>query len=290
MNKAGLVFFGSGPVATKTLQGLTKTGFKLEAVITKPKPAHHRGEFPVLRFCAQHKIASLTPQNKQELSELFSQKRFKSPLGLVVDYGLIIPADVIEGFEKGIVNSHFSLLPQLRGADPITFAILSGQTETGVSLMLIDEKLDEGPLLVQKNLKIALEETAPSLTVKLIALSNQMLAENLPRYLAGELLPYPQPKDPPTYSRKLTKEDGVMDWSKPTQVLEREVRAYAGWPKSTTKIFGQKIIVTSARLAEGEKDGALVMKASPGYLEILQLIAPSGRTMSGADFIRGYGK
>src|SRR5205807_1457352 len=102
-------------------------------------------------------------QTKEELSEVFKKHEFESILGLVVDYGLIISQDVIDNFGLGIVNSHFSLLPQWRGADPITFAILSGQTETGVSLMLINAKMDEGPLLAQEKLPIGKQATTSQL-------------------------------------------------------------------------------------------------------------------------------
>ena len=132
-----LVFFGSGPVAAASLKKLAKH-FVIEAVITKPQPAHHREPFPVLALAEELGLRTLTPNSKQELSDLFSTKPVKSKLGVVIDYGFIINQDVIDSFPHGIVNSHFSLLPEWRGADPISFSILSGQQKTGVSLMVID--------------------------------------------------------------------------------------------------------------------------------------------------------
>jgi methionyl-tRNA formyltransferase len=158
--------------------------------------------------------------------------------------------------------------------------------------MLINEKLDEGLLTSQDKLRIDQDDDTPKLTQKLIELSNKMLGRDIPLYLDSKVKPYPQPDQVPTYSRKLVKEDGVLDWAKPAQQLEREVRAYAGWPRSATRVFGHKIIVTKARIAKpsagDEKDKALIMRANPGWLEIIELIAPSGRKMSGADFLRGY--
>lgn len=287
-----LVFFGSGPVSRASLEALYKKGFDFEAVITKPRLAHHRGPVPVLDFVEKNKVPYYTPQNKQEVADLFSKQKFTSPMGLVVDYGIIISKDVIDSFPKGILNSHFSLLPEWRGADPITFAILSGQTETGVSLMLINKNLDEGMLISQEKLPIKSDYDAPELTQKLVELSSKMLNRDMPPYLDCKINPYPQPDQTPTYSRKLVKEDGILDWAKPAEQLEREVRAYAGWPRSVTRLFGHKIIVTKARVAKQpasqEKDDALIMRANPGWLEITELIAPSGRKMSGADFLRGY--
>lgn len=286
-----LVFFGSGPVGTATLAGLIGSGFDIEAIITKPKPVHHRGVFPVLELAKKKRIAVYTPQSRQELAGLFQKERFNSRLGLVVDYGLIIPGGVIDSFPLGIVNSHFSLLPQWRGADPISFAILSGQEKTGVSLMLIDESLDTGPLLAQADYHLESDENIISLTRLLVELSNKMIAEVLPAYLSGEVVPVAQDKEQkPTYSRKLTKADGIMDWDKPAAALEREVRAFLGWPKSRTRLFDHDVIITKARLAKDKNDGSLVVKCSPGWLEIQELTAPSGRTVSGADFLRGYKK
>lgn len=286
--KKSLVFFGSGAVGKATLEALIKAGFDIEAVITKPKPEYHRGDMPVLDFSSAKKFATFTPNDEAKLDGLFKTKKFKSPIGVVVDYGLIISHPIIKAFPKGLINSHFSLLPHWRGADPITFAILSGQSETGVSLMVINEKLDEGDLIAQEKLKIETDDTGPSLTNKLISLSNQLLIEKLQLFLEGKIKPFPQPKIEPSYSRRLTKQDGAVDWNKPAAQIEKEVRAYLGWPKSQAKIFGNDVILTKVRVAEGQNDGDLVLKTGDGWLEIKELIAPSGRTMSGADFLRGY--
>lgn len=286
------VFFGSGPVAAATLQGLLDAGLKFEAIITKPRAEGHRGSVPVLELATAHNLQVFTPTRKTELSKLFAEHKFKSQVGLVVDYGIIIAKDVIESFPKGIINSHFSLLPEWRGADPITFSILSGQATTGVSLMLINERLDEGELLSQQNLSLKPDITTPELTQQLITISNNMIMRDLPKYLSGDIIPYPQPTQPsPTYSRKLTKEDGKLDLTKPADQLEREVRAFIGWPKSKITVFGHPIIVTKAKVTNGLQDNALVLPAgSNTFLEITQLIAPSGRTMDGQAFLRGYKK
>jgi methionyl-tRNA formyltransferase len=284
-----LVFFGSGPVGAATLTGLIKAGFEFEAIITKPHLAHHKGPMPVLDFAKIRKIPVYTPTDRQNLDKIFRTASFTSRLGIVVDYGIIIGKNVIKSFELGIINSHFSLLPQWRGADPITFAILSGQKTTGVSLMLIEESLDTGPLLVQREVNIPGRATTPDLTDWLIGLSNKLLIETIPKHFGGEVEPYPQnPRVQPSYSRRLTKQDGQINWDKSAEVLEREVRAYLGWPRSFAEIFGKQVVIIKARVAKKESDGALVMKCNLGYLEIQELIAPSGRSMDGAAFIRGY--
>lgn len=292
MNQSSkIVFFGSGPVAAATLNGLIAAGLQFEAIITKPRAPGHRGSVPVLELATAKHLRVFTPTNKRELSELFATHTFTSSVGLVVDYGIIIAKDVIDAFPKGIINSHFSLLPQWRGADPITFAVLSGQTQTGVSLMLINEKLDEGQLLIQKAIPLNDTITTPELTDKLITTSNALITQVLPHYLQGDIKPYDQPNTGAAYSRKLTKQDGILDITKPAQQLEREIRAFLGWPKSRIDLFGHTVIALAARVAKNQNDGHLVVACGNGsFLEILQLIAPSGKTMTGDAFLRGYKK
>jgi methionyl-tRNA formyltransferase len=287
-----IVFFGSGPVAAATLKGLLEAGLIFEAIITKPRAPGHRGTVPVLELAQARGLPVFTPVNKTGLSELFTKHRFKSPVGLVVDYGIIIAGDVIKSFPMGIVNSHFSLLPQWRGADPITFAILSGQRETGISLMLINERLDEGELLSQQKLSLNPDITTPQLTQQLITISNSLIVHDLPKYLNGDIKPYPQPNTLPSYSRKLTKQDGTLDPSKPAGVLEREVRAFLGWPKSKITLFGRiPVVVTKTHITNGPHGGAIVVKCAHNtYLALDELIAPSGKTMPADAFLRGYKK
>lgn len=302
--KLSLVYFGSGPLAAKSLAFL-HDNFSIEAVITKPRPPHHKGLVPVIEFCQSHGLRYLTPANKLELSQLFSDTRFSSKLGVVIDYGIIIDRDVIESFPLGIVNSHFSLLPEWRGADPITFSLLSGQSLTGVSLMLINEKMDEGPLLAQAKLGITSTTNAITITEDLTELSNALLEEILPLYANDELLPVPQsstinPNKDPSYSRKLSKQDGVLDWSKPAEQLEREIRAYLEWPKSRTTIGNIDVIVTAAHVMPttidtpgqvkiAKESGTLQITCGEGSLSIDRLKPAGKNEMTVAEFIRGYG-
>jgi methionyl-tRNA formyltransferase len=300
-----VLFFGSGPVAAKSLELLAQN-FDIEAVITKPQPAHHKEPFPVLALCEKLGIRAFTPNGKSELSELFAQKPVTSKLGVVIDYGFIINSDVIDYFPLGIVNSHFSLLPEWRGADPITFSILSGQKQTGISLMLINEKMDEGPLLSQTTYNIDPDETTPSLTEALIELSNHALEVILPLYVAGQTLPMPQEEvtvavsKVPTYSRKLNKQDGVLDFNKPADVLEREIRAFTDWPKSRMSLAGMDVIITKAHTVPSTTpepaghikilfdSSTLMVNTSSGYLCIDKL-KPAGKSeMTVQAFLAGY--
>lgn len=296
-----LVFFGSGPVAAEALEKLAKN-FEIEAVITKPKPPHHRSSFPVLDVAEKLGLKVMTVTDKTSLSELFRSRPVNSQIGVVIDFGIIISQDVIDYFPLGIVNSHFSLLPQWRGADPISFTILNGDAKTGVSLMVIDAGLDTGKLITQKVLKIEDDDTTPSLTKKLIELSDDLLRSYLPKYITGDIKPHNQPHpNRVTHSRKLTKEDGVIDWSKDAAQIEREIRAFADWPKSRTNLADIEVIVTQSHVdmdTEPQDD----CKPGKAWVEnkqikvqacdrpiIIDRLKPAGKAeMSAEAFLNGY--
>jgi len=224
----------------------------------------------------------------------------------LIDFGIIVSQHTIDSFKKGIVNSHFSLLPELRGADPISFAILEGKQKTGVSLMMLVEAMDEGPLLAQGEIEVEVEETGPSLTDKLIELSAKSLEEVLPLWAAGDIDAAPQEDVSiletklATYTRKLTKADGVIDWSKPAVQIDREVRTFIEWPKSRATIGDVDCVVTKAHVVPTNfgdpgdieksliEDKILAIQAGDGYL-CIDGIKPAGKKeMDAAGFLNGY--
>lgn len=292
-----IVFFGSGPVAAQSLELLAKN-FEVEAVITKPKPVHHKASFPVLDMAEKLKLPVLLASNKSELDSLAATKRLTSRLGILVDFGIIVSQQVIDYFPLGIINSHFSILPEWRGADPIVFAILSGQKQTGVSTMLLVEALDEGPLLGYGEYDIPKNATAPELTDNLINLSDALLRHDVPRYLeTNSRAPQSITGREVSYSRKLTKQDGIIDWSKPAEQLEREIRGFIDWPKSRTSLAGKEVIITQAHVKTGKgkpgdiwKDGKRFgIYTGKDSLEIDRL-KPAGKPqMTAQAFIAGYG-
>lgn len=299
-----VVFFGSGPVAARSLE-LLLAHTPIEAVITKPRPAHHGGSVPVLEVAKKHNLRVHTPKNKRELSELFTKKPVTSTLGVVIDYGIIINQDVIDYFPLGIINSHFSLLPQWRGADPISFAILSGQKQTGVSLMLIDEGMDTGKLLAQVAYTIPENCTTPQLTEDLTKLSDETLQKIIPLWMEGKIFPADQEEvsiaasRTPTYSRKLSKEDGIIDWNKPAGQIEHEIRAFIEWPKSRTKFGEIDVVILSAAVDKQQVnkpgtihviDKRLLVTCGKNSLEILQLKPAGKNEMSAEAFLAGYKK
>lgn len=292
-----LVFFGTGPVAAESLEMLAKN-FSIEAVITKPTPAHHRGSAPVIDVAKELNVSVLTASNKAELDNLMAGAPVKSKLAVLIDFGIIISQEVINYFPLGIVNSHFSILPDLRGADPITFAILSGQKQTGVSLMKVVAAMDEGPLFSYGEFNIPDDITTPELTHELILLSDALLTAQLPEIYSQKQVGVDQSvtNRAVSYSKRLTKEDGVLDLKKSAVELEREVRAYIGWPGTRTKLKDLEVTIIKAHVVDGDGDiGNLTVTRDSLYIQTasqrlsIDQIKPSGKKqMDISSFLAGY--
>jgi methionyl-tRNA formyltransferase len=292
-----LVFFGSGPVAADSLAFLVQH-FNIEAVVTKPVPPHHKDPAPVEEYAQAHNLKILYATNRTDLDNLVNKIHFASPVGVIVDFGIIVSQKVICTFPLGIVNSHFSLLPQWRGADPITASILSGQPKTGVSLMVIEPTLDTGKLITYKSTKINPTDTTPSLTKRLINLSNTLLADYLPRYINGQVKPKKQPHPlRATYSKKILKTDGAIDWNKPAGQIEQEIRAYIGWPGSYTTIGNLNVVICQAQVVSKQlpvgkfwasPSGEIFVGCSTDSLQLLQIKPHGKRCMNVKDLLNGY--
>lgn len=293
-----IVFFGTGPVAAASLAFLA-SNYDIEAVVTKPRAHGHKGSVPVEELAVALNLPVHFTAKKADLDELIAKQSFVSHCGIVVDFGIIISQTVIDSFPLGIINSHFSLLPQWRGADPITYTVLSGQPKTGVSLMVIDAGLDTGKLITQRTIPVDQKETTETLTEKLIHLSNTLLQDYLPRYLSGEITPKNQPHpDRVTHSHKIAKSDARIDWNKPAAVIERKIRAYYPWPKARALLGNIECIITSADVTAHEQHatpGALLVTSkqlivfcSEDALSITRVQPLGKKEMPVTAFLAGY--
>jgi methionyl-tRNA formyltransferase len=297
-----IVFFGSGPVAAESLRLLAQV-FTIQAVITKPRPAHHHGPVPVLELAETLQLQAHTVTNKKDLNALIATDPFPQiRLAVLIDFGIIVSQKIIDYFPLGIINSHFSILPEWRGADPITFAILSGQKTTGVSLMMLVEAMDEGPLVAygeQPMNAFTTPVTAPMLTDKLIQLSHTLLLNSLPRVLSGESKGGTSQDitgREASYSRKLTKKDGSLDWHKPAVMLEREIRAFIEWPKSRAQFSNIDAIITKSHVIDvtGTAGTIAIINKQPvvycGEQALaIDMLKPAGKKeMTGGAFLAGY--
>ena len=293
------LFFGSGPVAAKSLE-LALKWLDVEAVITKSTKKHHKEPAPVEELAKIKNIQIHYADNKEALEKLVYEFKPTSELGLVIDYGIIISEKTIKYFPKGIVNSHFSLLPEWRGADPITYSLLSGQSHTGVSMMLIDRGMDTGELLAEKSIEINPDWDSAELTDQLINLSDSILKDNIFKYLENEISPYPQDTKNRliTYSKFIHKADGLIDINKPATVVLREIKAYSLWPKSTLRLNNSLgLVITRATLSDlglevGEikvTKNELHLGLRAGSIKIERLIPANKKEMDIKSFLNGYG-
>lgn len=295
-SKAKLVFFGNERLATgvstdvPTLRALIKAGYPVAAVVASHNEGVSRAKrgLEIVEIAHAYHIPVLIPENLADIASRLAG--YGAQAGILVAYGQIIPQPIIDIFPKGIINIHPSLLPKYRGPTPVETAILDGAAKTGVSLMGLSARMDAGPIYRLVEIPLTHGETKPELAKKLLNAGTKLLIDNLEYILDGTLEPIPQDAAHATYTKMLDKTDGLVDFDEPAEKIERKVRAFLGFPKTRAKIHGQEVVITKARVAKDAHDGHLVVKTRPGYLEILELTGPSGRTMSGSDFIRGYKK
>jgi len=208
---------------------------------------------PVKQAATESGLLIQQPRTLRSADALAALAALAPDLIVVAAYGLILPQAVLDLPRFGCVNIHGSLLPRHRGAAPIAAAILAGDAETGVSIMLMDAGVDTGPVLGTAVLPITPDDTTGSLTAKLARLGGELLIATLPRYLAGEIVPQQQPIEGASYAPRLEKEAGRLDWREPAAIIERKVRAYQPWPSAYTSWNGQRLKILRARVGTGEQ-------------------------------------
>lgn len=302
-----IAFMGTPEFAAPILKSLADT-HEVIAVYTRADKPAGRGktltEAPV-KIVARTRGLNIEQPRTWRHAEIQAQLRaYRPDLIVVAAYGLILPPAVLEIPPRGCINVHASLLPRWRGASPIAFALLAGAVQTGVTLMQMDAGVDTGPLLAQRALPIARDDTTATLTEKLARLGAQLLIATLPAWFDGKITPTPQNNADATLTRLVAKEDGLIDWRKPARELERAVRAYNPWPSAYTFLppspigaRGALLKVWRAGVADdvvSEPPGTVVrigdaigVSTSTGVL-ILRAVQLAGkRAMTIEEFVRG---
>jgi methionyl-tRNA formyltransferase len=297
-----IVFLGSGSFAIPSFEALVEAGHDVASLVTQPDREKGRGRAlapPPLKPVAQARgIPVLQPPRVRDPQAVDALRALASELQVVVAYGQILPRSVIEIPPRGTVNVHGSLLPRYRGAAPIAWAIAGGETETGVTTMLIDEGLDTGPLLLARAIPIGPEETAAALEPRLARLGAEVLLETVRGLGEGLLQPKPQDQALASYAPLLKKEDGRIDWNLPADVLARRVRGFNPWPGSHTLWQGRVLKVLRARPAPGgpgepgtvvsvDRASLVVASGQDTRLELLEVQLESRRPVSAGAFSAG---
>jgi methionyl-tRNA formyltransferase len=295
-----IVFMGTPEFAVPVLQALVEH-YNVVAVYTRTDKPVGRGKqitpSPVKLFAQQHNLPIEQPRTLRNGAEHTLLRSYQPDVIVVAAYGMILPKAILDAPPHGCVNIHASLLPRWRGASPIPYAILAGDTEAGVTLMQMDEGLDTGPILVQRSIPIAPDETTGTLTEKLAQLGAQLALDALPDYLAGKLTPVPQDHARATMTQLIAKEDGLMNWNKSSVYLERMVRAYQPWPTAYTYYRGEQLKILRASVLEHnapELPGTVLqigkdigVATGKGILLLHEVQLAGKRAMSAAEFARG---
>jgi methionyl-tRNA formyltransferase len=296
-----IVFVGTPAAAVPSLQRCLEDGHDVVAVWTQPDRPAGRGNrihaSPVKEFATANNLEVHQPAKikTDEAKELFAAHR--ADLAVVVAYGRILPVEFLRAPRRGCINVHFSLLPKYRGAAPVNWAIVNGESSTGVTTMFIEEQLDAGPILLQQETAIGSGETAPELMARLAPLGAELLSETLNKL--GNITPRPQHDGEATFAPVLAKADGLIDWSVDATLIERAVRGFQAWPNAYTHHGTDRLIVWRAEVAPqieqrqpGEiavahGDDLLVQCGEQTTLRLLEVQPEGKRRLSARDFLNG---
>jgi methionyl-tRNA formyltransferase len=298
-----IVFFGSPAAALPSLSRILEDGHRVELVITQPDKPAGRGRTvtscPVKIYARDRGLPVHQPNKiRKDLRSLELLQSIRPDINVVVAFGQIMPTSIIDLPRWHTVNVHFSLLPKYRGASPVAWALLQGETRTGVTIFELNEKMDEGDVLVQRELDILPGETAGRLEGRLAEAGAVLISETLAR---RESLPLvPQDHSAATYAPKLKKEDGRIVWAEPAEIIDRKVRAFSPWPSAFAFLAGQRIQMTKGRPLEnattaetpgrilGSGRDGLRICCGQGTIYLLEALKPENKKeMSAADFSRG---
>jgi methionyl-tRNA formyltransferase len=286
-----ILFFGTEAFSLTALKGLVEAGYRIAAVVTKPDSIsgrHQKSTPPVVKtYATEHDIPVWQPNKLFEIHN--DIVALGDVVGVLVSYGKIIPASIIDLFNPGIINVHPSLLPMYRGPSPIESAIKDGLDETGVSIMQLTPKMDAGPVYAHIRHPLTGTEVYPLLYQTLANAGIALLLHILPAIIDGSLLPSPQNDNESTYCQLLDKKDALLQPDKITATeAERLVRAYLDFPRTKIGIGDNMIIITKSHVSSNQRSILDVPCMDGEYLSIDELIAPSGKTMSASAFLNGY--
>ena len=303
-----VVFMGTPDFAVPTLQILIERGHTLQAVVTQPDRPKGRGRTlvapPVKMLAEQHGIPVLQPEKVRNAEFVQTLKTLAPDVMVVVAYGQILPESILNIPPLGCINIHGSLLPKYRGAAPIHWAIIRGETETGITTMFMDKGMDTGDMLLKKTVPISPSDTTGTLHDTLSQVGAELLIDTLGRLEQGALERIPQDDELASYAPMLKKEDGRIDWGEPADVIDRRVRGLFPWPGAYTHFQGKMVKLLEVALEElpsGLKGQAQpgevlaldsakgpLIACGEGCVRILKIQPQNKKVMICSDFCRGY--
>jgi methionyl-tRNA formyltransferase len=296
-----VVFMGTPPFAVPSFDALRMRGEELVAVVTQPDRPRGRGHAVTPSAIKVAALAAgvpvLQPEKVRHPDFLESCRALAPDLIVVVAFGQILPKALLDIPRYGCINVHASLLPRYRGAAPIQWAIIRGETETGVTTMLMDPGMDTGPILLQRRIPIVAEDTAQTLSERLAVVGAEALDETLDALKAGRLHPQPQDSAHATLAPLLKKEDGRIDWGQPAAALAALVRGANPWPGAYTTSQGEPFRIWAAHAEPGSGEPGVVLCADgrgvvvgtgEGLLVITEVQMPGGKRLSAREAAAGH--
>lgn len=298
-----IVFCGSPEFAVPSLERLLSSEHEIVAVVTQPDRPAGRGlklkPPPVKEVAARHGIEILQPEKFNVPPVLERLEGLEPDLIVVVAYGKIFRRRSLNIPRKGCVNLHASLLPRYRGIAPVNWAIINGETKTGVTTIFMDEGIDTGDMILWRETSIGENETAGELLERLAHLGAEVLAETCDLISRGEAKRHKQDEALATYAPKLKKEDGLVSWGQPSRRVHNLIRGVTPWPGAVARIGARpvKVLKTSLGPSSSGNPGEIIaidsskgilVACAEGSVWLSQLQAPGKRPLSGAEFARGY--
>ena len=299
-----LIFMGTPSFAVPALDALLDAGHDIVGVFTQPDRRSGRGRRlsapPVKEFAESRGLKVLQPASLREDTDAIRRIADPAPDAIIVAaYGLFLPEDVLAVPRLGCLNIHPSLLPRHRGPSPVATAILEGDEITGVTIMLLDEGMDTGPILAQQETEISREEPCDTLTMRLFDIGSNLLTTTLDDWRDHSIAPAPQDDASATVTRRLQRTDGQIHWNQTALEIARRVRAFTPWPGTFTAWQGRTLkilralpiddhIESPAGTAIAVNDGSIAVATSQGTLRLIDVQIEGRRASPATDFARGY--
>jgi methionyl-tRNA formyltransferase len=271
-----IIFMGTAELSCASLEKLSHDKKNsIVSVVTqpdKPKGRELKPQPPPMKILAEKlNLPMLQPERARDEKFTSELRELKPDLIIVVAYGQILPQSILDLPRFGCLNVHTSLLPKYRGASPIQSAILNGETETGVTIMKMDAGLDTGEILTQARTPILPEDNSATLHDRLAQLGAELLVETIPNYVAGKILPMPQPAEGASYAAKIKKEDGKIDWNEPAEKILNRLRAFTPWPGAFTFLPDSVERASSRAEVENSKPEWLARTLAPPKSQLLKI-------------------
>ncbi|HWW87201.1 MAG TPA: methionyl-tRNA formyltransferase [Vicinamibacterales bacterium] len=298
-----IVFFGTPRFALTTLEALLRSRHQVVGVVTQPDKPRGRGQMtssaPVKAHASDVGLPIFQPEKLKDPLFSSSLAKLDGQLGVVAAYGRILPDVVLTAFPLGLINVHASLLPKYRGAAPVHRAVIAGEIETGVTIMRVVKALDAGPMFARVTRPIGPSETSDDVERDLAHLGADLLVEVADSIAAGTSVETAQNESEATYASRLTKEDGIVDWSWPAERIHNLIRGLHPWPHAFSYLKGRRVILhrslVVAALASPRPGtivdlGAdrLIIATGKGSIQIEEIQAEGRRPMSAREFLAGH--